>query len=94
MTEQTTFPFLKIAREHGVPYGAVIRIAEAMPMLARGRGAFLDDQTGADFDFYRHPVLINDIAAAIVAERERREEMPWCNHCQCYHHVKARCIDK
>jgi hypothetical protein len=35
----------------------------------------LDPQTGADYDFYQHPILINDIAAAIVAERERRERV-------------------
>jgi hypothetical protein len=66
----TSFPFLKIAREHNVPYGVVLRIAEA---LKEGRGPNLDPETG--FDFYQHPILVNDVAAAIVDERERRDRV-------------------
>ena len=70
----TSFPFLAIAKAHGIPYGAVIRLAEVMPLLARGT-AELDPQTAADFDRYRHPVLIDDICHAIVNERERRKQV-------------------
>ena len=69
----TSFPFLAIARAHRVPYGAVLRITEAMPLLMRGWGSKLNEQTGADYDRYYHPILINDICKAIIAERLRRD---------------------
>jgi hypothetical protein len=72
----TTFPFLKIAREHHVPYGSVVRMSEAIPKMIRSVPPHCDltAQEVADYDFYRHPILINDIAHAIADERQRRVE--------------------
>ncbi len=71
----SSFPYLAIAREHGIPYGAVIRIAEALPVIVVGSYSNLDYQTIADYAQYHTPVLMMEIAGAIVAERERRQRV-------------------
>jgi hypothetical protein len=55
----TSFPFLKIAREHGVPYGAVIRLAEKCW------------ESPAPTIVLYNPILF-DVWDAVRAEQERR----------------------
>jgi hypothetical protein len=69
----TSFPFLKIARDHGVPYDSVLRIADALPLLADTPLGAIKQMTEIDLEFYRRPLLINEIVSAIVEERNRRE---------------------
>lgn len=52
----TSFPFLKIAREFGTNYATVLRIAEAIE---------------AGYDYARQPMHIA-IAVAVAVERHRR----------------------
>ena len=64
----TSFPFLKIAREHGVPYGSVVRMTEAIPKMIDG--VALTDQEFDDTELYQD--LINEILNATIDEIERR----------------------
>lgn len=66
----TTFPFLKIAREHDVPYPVVVRLSETLPKMISSN---LTDQEVADMDNYPYPVLFDDIINAVCNERERRK---------------------
>jgi hypothetical protein len=66
----TSFPFLKIARDHDRPYGDVIRFIIWMEqMVAIDPGYFTMPARGD------HPsgVFIRECLAAITAERSRRE---------------------
>lgn len=57
---ETSFPFLKIAREAGVPYAKVLRMVDAI----ESQRTFLHDR--AD------DVLFRAVVAAMDAERDRR----------------------
>jgi hypothetical protein len=57
----TSFPFLKIAREAGVPYAKVLHIADVI-----GSGAIPSGPTARD-------PLVLLIVKAVAAESERRE---------------------
>jgi len=56
----TSFPFLKIARDHGVDYGEVIRLAQAI------------DDYGPDKSWEKHP-LMRPVRSAFLEECRRRE---------------------
>lgn len=58
--KDTSFPFLKISRESGVPYGKVLHIAEVL-----GSGATPSGPTASD------PLVVL-ISEAVAAERTRR----------------------
>jgi hypothetical protein len=63
MTEQrtTSFPYLSVAREHGVPYGDVLRLASH---LAAG---------GVPGDWWAHVPWRRATVLAWEAEQRRRE---------------------
>lgn len=63
--KDTTFPFLKIAREGGVPYGRVVRLAEEIRLWPISETKALAD---------RNP-LVAKIVKAMDAEAARRAEV-------------------
>lgn len=60
----TSFPYLKIATEHRVPYGDVIRFVQ-----------FLDRMRGFPDGLRAQPGWQRDVAMAWVAEQERRRQV-------------------
>ena len=66
----TSFPFLKIARDHNAPYASVVRMSEAMPRWVDDEP--LTDQEAKDFEGFGNKFVIVDILTVGFNEHNRR----------------------
>lgn len=68
---RTSFPYLEIAQNYDVPYGKVIRFAEAFDTAHKST----DKTWSAPVDTFDHnDVVAIEIYIAVINEAERREK--------------------